>query len=341
MIPHNKPTLGMEEEEAAIRVLRTDWIAQGAEVEAFENEFCDFIGLAHGHAVAVSSGTAALFLALWVLGAKCKKIAIPVYSCSALRHAVAMAGGIEVLIDVGINSPNIDSYKLIESRAKIAIIPHMYGLPVDFQQIESENVLIIEDCAQALGAKIADKHVGLFGKLGVFSFYATKLITTGGYGGMVVSQDKSLINSIRDYREFDLRHDKLPRFNFKMGDIQAAIGRVQLRKLQLFLKLRDEIFIRYKEAGLNLLDIHEKDKGHLKPVRYRAVMLTTNPLNLIKKLSSIGVSAIAPIEDWELLGDGNFFPNAFKLSKMTVSLPIYPSLSENEVDLIIKGVLSK
>ena len=91
MIAHNKPTLGEAERAAAIRALESGWIAQGREVEALEEEACEFLGLGTGHAVALSSGTAALYLALWVLDARRKRVAIPVYSCAALRNAVVMA----------------------------------------------------------------------------------------------------------------------------------------------------------------------------------------------------------------------------------------------------------
>ena len=98
LIPHNKPTLGLEEEEAALRVIRSGWVAKGKEVESFQNEFCEFMGLPKGHAVAVSSGTAALFLALVMSGGKEKNIASPGYVCSALRNAVDMSKGKNVLV---------------------------------------------------------------------------------------------------------------------------------------------------------------------------------------------------------------------------------------------------
>ena len=98
MIPHNKPTLDIEEEQAAQKVVRSGWLAQGSEVENFEREFCHFLGLPDEHAVAVTSGTAALFLALWALQAAGRRVAFPAYVCSSLRHAVAMAGGVEVLL---------------------------------------------------------------------------------------------------------------------------------------------------------------------------------------------------------------------------------------------------
>lgn len=333
MILHNKPTIGIEEESAALKVLRSGWLSQGSEVEAFENEFCKFIGLPNGHAVAVSSGTAALFLALWILGAESKKVSFPGYVCSALRHAVNMAGGIESIIDIKKDSANVD-LKNVEKN-EITIIPHMYGIPVDL--INSKNAHMIEDCAQALGAKINDVSVGLHGEAGIFSFYVTKLMTTGGQGGMFVSKRNDLVDSVRDYREFDCRHDTKRRFNFQMTDLQAAIGRAQLKKLPNFLARREEIFKKYKKAGLDLLDINPSDT-HLSPVRYRAVMKTNEPKKIIESLESAGVKAIIPTEDWELLGNHNLLPNSLELARKTVSLPIYPTLTDQDIDNILSAI---
>ncbi len=329
--PHNKPALDREEKDAAAKVISSGWIAQGKEVEGFENEFCHFTGLPEGHAVAVSSGTAALFLALSTLNGKGKKVAFPVYACSALRNAVAMAYADEMLVDTGYCSPNIDLQALKSCRADIAIIPHMFGLPADISGFR--DMLIIEDCAQALGASIGGVQVGLHGKIGIYSFSATKLMTSGGQGGMVVSKDKALVDAVRDYREFDQRNDKKKRFNFQMTDIQGSIGRVQLRKLPGFLKRRNEIYESYREAGLPLLDVSE---GHISPVRYRAVVVTGTgqPEKIILVLSEAGIKAIIPVKDWELLGEKNIFANAFNLTQHTVSLPIYPLLSTPVVQKI-------
>ncbi len=334
MIPHNKPTLGIEEELAALRILRSGWLAQGPEVEAFENEFCRFVGLPSGQAVAVSSGTAALFLALWALGAENKNVSFPGYVCSALRHAVYMAGGFETIIDVIKDSSNVD-LKKIEKNSQVSIIPHMYGIPADITDLK--NTQIIEDCAQALGAKINGISVGLHGEAGIFSFYVTKLMTTGGQGGMFVSKKKELVDAVRDYREFDYRRDTKKRFNFQMTDLQAAIGREQLKKLPSFLSRREEIFQKYKRAGLELLDVKPNDM-HLSPVRYRAIMKTNNPKKIIDSLASVSVKAIVPTEDWELLGEHNLLPNALELSRNTVSLPIYPTLTDQNIDIILSTI---
>ena len=339
MIPHNRPTIGVEEAEAACRVLKSGWLSEGPEVESFENEFCKFIGLPKGHSVAVSSGTAALFLSLWVLNGRGKKIAFPVYVCTAIRNAIGMVNGYESPLDVTKDSPNVDIHQLERIEADIKIIPHTYGIPIDLSGFPSSNV--IEDCAQALGAKVNGKSVGLMGSLGIYSFYATKLITSGGQGGMVISKDKNLVDAIRDYREFDYRHDNKDRFNFQMTDLQAAIGREQLRKLPAFLERRTQIFNRYKKAGLEVLDFIPNKTTSLHPARYRAVVKTKNPHEMIDSLAFVGIEAKVPTEDWELLGNHVLFPNAMRLTRETVSLPIYPSLLDEDIDKILSAVGNK
>ena len=336
MIPHNKPTLDIEEEQAAQKVVRSGWLVQGSEVENFEREFCHFLGLPEEHAVAVTSGTAALFLALWALQAAEKRVAFPAYVCSSLRHAVAMAGGVEVLLDSSPDSPNLNPSQLEQEETDLAIIPHLYGLPIDLSSLR--NLSIIEDCAQAIGAKVSGVSVGLQGKIGIFSFYATKLMTSAGQGGMVVSKDRALVDMIRDYREFDCRNDQKKRFNFQMTDLQASIGLVQLRKLPDFLRRREEIFQSYQSV-LKMLDIVNKDKFKLEPIRYRAVLRTNNPRKIIDRLASSKIKAIIPLEDWELLGDFSLFPNAHHFTQTTVSLPIYPTLTDKNVDIIIKHLI--
>lgn len=334
MIPHNKPSLNKKEEQAAIRVLRSSWVAQGKEVEKFENEFCHFLGQPDHHAVAVSSGTAALFLALQILRAKNQKVAIPAYACSSLRHAIALAQAKEELHDSEKHTPNIDPHFHKISKAKFAILPHMYGLPIDIKSIR--HIHIIEDCAQAIGARIHGKACGLHGTIGIFSFSATKLITSGGQGGMLVSQDKSLVDAIRDYREFDCRHDQKKRFNFQMTDLQAAIGREQLKKLPDFLKKREEVFRLYQKAGFDLLDLPKNSSA--KAVRYRAILKTKNARKMIETLSSHQIQCIIPTEDWELLGKARKFPNAYYWTQNTLSLPIYPSLKKSDVKKVIQEV---
>lgn len=329
--------MGAEEEAAALRVLRSGWLAQQLEVQSFEHEFCNFLGLPLGHAVAVSSGSAAIFLALWALGAQNKTVALPVYVCAALRNAIKLAGASIQLLDVEQQSPNISLDKIRDSQTDLVLLPHMFGLPVDLTSLNDKHH-IIEDCAQSLGARVRGVPTGLQAAVGVYSFYATKLMTSGGQGGMLVSTDRNLIDMVRDYREFDCRADSKERFNFQMTELQAAVGRAQLAKLPFFLARRSEIFGRYVEAKLNLMGA--ENVATLSPVRYRAVLNSDNPQQIIGALEKRGIKAIVPIKDWELLGEAPLFRNAKKLTETTVSLPLYPALTDEEVETIIKEALA-
>lgn len=329
MIPHNKPSLGAEEQAAAARVLGTGWVAQGAEVEAYENELCNYFGLPDGHAVVVSSGSAALYLALWALDGHGAQVGMPVYSCAALRNAASMVGGECVYFDCSESGPNLDMEAVSRSNIDILIAPSMFGIPLNLPQ--ARNYKVVEDLAQAMGAAIEGTRIGLRGDLGVCSFYATKMFTSGGQGGAVIGRDKRLIDKIRDFREFDCREDTQARFNFQMTDLQAAVGRVQLGRLPQFIQARERWFALYRQAGLELIE--DKSPG-TQPVRYRIVMRCENPDRVIEALAAEGIRAIIPIEEFELLDSPTQYPNARKLTNTTVSLPAYPGLEETDVNRI-------
>jgi perosamine synthetase len=326
MIPHNRPTLGKEEMNVASQVIGSGWLAQGKEVELFENEICDYLELPEQHAVVVNSGTSALYIAILHLD---KLIfGYPAYTCSSLRNAIWMANCKAFPLDISRDNPNLDIEIANEKDVDALIIPHTFGIPAD---VIKSNKLYIEDIAQALGAKIGNKFVGTFGELGILSFSATKLITSGGQGGAIISRNKDLINQIRDYREFDMRSDMKQRFNFQMTDLQASIGRIQLRKLNSFIERREDIFQRYINAGFDM--VYHKERS-VESVRYRAIIRTDRPYYLISKLYKSGIKAIIPIEEFEL-GIIGIHPNSIFLTRNTVSLPIYPSLTNQEVDKII------
>jgi perosamine synthetase len=332
VIPHNRPTLGSAEREAVTRVIDSGWVAQGKEVEAFESEICEYLGVARGGAVAVSSGSAALFLSLWALGAKGRRVAIPVYSCAAVRNAVMMAGGEPVPVDVASGSPNIDLTASAD-RADLIVAAHVFGIPC---ALPSVGLPVVEDCAQAFGARCGGQPVGLNGTVGIFSFYATKLLTSGGQGGMVVSRNADLIAAMRDYREFDCRRDRVPRFNLQMTDLQAAVGRAQLAQVGAFLARRSEIYEHYLASGLPLWSAGAPIDAS--PCRYRAILRLRDPEVAIAQLAAQGVRAIVPIADWELLGEAEQFPLAAALARSTVSLPIFPTLTGDELARVIAAV---
>jgi len=218
VIPHNSPSLGAEEQLAAARVIHSRFLAQGPEVSAFENELFEFLNLPSGHAVAVSSGSAALFLALWALDSANKLIGLPVYACSALRNAVELICVKVVNFDCAIGTPNLNPLAVSDSSIDVLIAPFIFGLPVTLPSLDG-GLRIVEDIAQSLGAVSESERIGLRGDICICSFYATKMIATGGQGVAVVSRHKALIDKVRDYRHFDSRDGQNSRLNFQMTDL--------------------------------------------------------------------------------------------------------------------------
>lgn len=206
----------------------------------------------------------------------------------------------------------------------------MYGIPVDLSQYKSS--IVIENCAHSLGGFVNGVPVGLQKDVGVLSFQATKLITSGGMGGMIISKNKRFITKARKYRDFDNSKTHVPNLNVKMTDINAAIGREQLKKLKKFIKKRAKIFNIYDKAGLNLMG--KKLSDSLSPVRYRAIIKAKDPKKIIKHLYQKKIKSIIPIENWELLSKKKKFKNSLMMTTSTVSLPIYPLLSEKNAKKI-------
>jgi len=342
LIPHNKPCLDEKEAEAIKEVIESGWIVQGEKVKQFEDATCKYVGLKPGFAVAFSNGTSAIFLALKILGinSPSDEVIIPSYLCSAVLNAIFLCGAKPVIVDVDNIDFNISYTEIkrkINKNTKAIIIPHTFGVPADVPSVKELGIPIIEDCAQALGSKINDTHVGLFGDIGIFSFYASKVITTGN-GGMLFSRKSEYIERAMDYREFDGREEYYPSFNFQMTDIQAAMGIIQLNKLNEFLENRKKIAKKYLET------CQERNWNYQKPKNkrflqnwYRFVLKADHSLifKLQDTLSNSGIQCIIPIEDWELLSnylklDPIGFKNSETIAKSTLSLPIFPDLIKHE-----------
>lgn len=345
MITHNKPCLDSKDIEAISSVVKDGQLAHGAIVQKFENTLTRYLG-AGGQSSVVSSGTAALYLALWVLGVGPQdEVILPTYVCSALLNAIYMLGAMPVLVDVNIEDFNI-SYKgtknAITRNTKVIIIPHTYGVPVELKQFKSLGIPIIEDCAQSFGAEYEGQKTGTIGDISVFSFYATKLLTTG-HGGMVYSKKKSLIEKIRDYREFDYRRIYYPRFNFKMTDLQAALGLSQLRKINFFLCRREAIAQQYSSTLQKYRIQSQVQSAVGRRVYYRYVICSRKIRQLKREFLKRRIKTIIPIENWELLHrllrrPLKFFKNAERLSVSTLSLPIYPSMKDIEINAVCKAL---
>jgi dTDP-4-amino-4,6-dideoxygalactose transaminase len=336
MIPHNKPSIGPEESQAIAEVISSGWIAHGEKVKQFEQAFADYVGAKH--AVAVNSGTAALYIALKILNnnGDMHNIFVPTYSCSALLNAVELAGMYCIIEDINRNDFNFEEINNISYNETNAIIAvHTFGVPVSI--IKIKNLPIVEDCSQALGSYINGKHVGLQGDVGIFSFGPSKMITTGS-GGMLVTNNKELADKAREFIDYD-KH--VPAFNFAMNDLQAAMGIVQLKKLNTFLDKRFFMAGEYEKICHNK-GWKYQDNGYQQ--NYYRFIITGSFVNRLKQhLADNGITAIVPIESRELLHnmlglDASNYPNAEWVSTHTLSLPIYPDLLNNGFEKIIDAL---
>ena len=338
-IPHSRPTLGEEEARAAAAVVASGQLAEGPETAAFERE----LGLQVGapHAVAVSSGTAALYavLAGMRIGAG-HEVIIPSFVCAALLHAVAATHAVPVPAEIDPVTLNLDPQDVgrrLSRRTAAVILPHMFGLPADLEGFLGLGVPVIEDCAQSLGAVYGGRPVGSFGRAAVFSFYATKVIATGE-GGMVATRSRELAARVNDLKTYDRRDEHATRFNFKLTDIQAAIGRVQLGRLNAFIGRRRAIARSYRSAFQELPVRLPPDAGGHIYFRY-VLNVGADCTEFIRRAAAAGIGCARPvyIPLHRLLKlDG--FPRTERAWRQCVSIPIYPSLTDADVERIISVV---
>lgn len=342
MIPHSKVVLEEEDLAGVIGVLRSGQLAQGRVVSSLEEKSASLIGV--NHAVAVSSGSAALHLSLLSLGVgEGSQVIMPSYVCTALLNAVHYVGATPVLADIDPNTYNITSEnveKVITDKTKAIIVPHMFGLPADIDAILSLGIPGIEDCAQSIGATVNGRKAGSFGLVSILSFYATKMLGAGE-GGMVLSNDRGLIESIRDLRAYDERETYTVRYNYKLTDIQAAVVVSQLNKLSAFIEKRKEIAALYnhglKRVGVRLPVVPE-EREH---IYYRYVILLENSPEFMKEMRKRGIECRRPVfkplhRYLSLPG----YPITDEVWEKAVSIPIYPSLTAEEAHRIVDAIMA-
>jgi len=338
-IPHSRPTLGPDEAKAVVEVIESGYIAEGEKVNHFERAFANFLGAKD--AVSTNSGTSALHLILRAMGiGQGDEVIIPSYVCSALLNAVNYTGATPILADIDPGTYNLDVTDIrrrLNPYTKAIVVPHLFGLAADMESLLDLGVPIIEDCAQSIGTTAHQRPVGLFGVAGIFSFYATKVITTGE-GGMVATNSRDIAARIRDLKAYDKRKDYKIRYNYKMNDIQAALGIVQLKQLGSIIRRRREIAGRYNRAFNSYrLKLPPTDSGH---IYFRYVLgLKMDAIPWIQELACMGITSDRPIhvplhQSLKLGG----YPATEKAWQQSLSIPIYPSLSHEEINRVIESV---
>ncbi|MEA3490187.1 MAG: DegT/DnrJ/EryC1/StrS aminotransferase family protein [Candidatus Omnitrophota bacterium] len=339
-IPHSRPTLGEEEINAVTEVIRSGHITQGEKVKEFEEELARFVGVKG--AVATNSGTSALHLGLLALGlGKGDGVLLPSYVCSSPLNAIYQTGVQPVLCDIELESFNI-SLESIEDRrtenTKAVIVPHMFGSPADLEKIENAGVTVVEDCAHSIGALYGDRKTGSIGSFSILSFYINKMLACGE-GGAILSNDEDMLNFARDRRSYDEKEDYKVRYNYKMTDMQAALGLVQLKKLPEMIKKRKEIAECYTVAFADL-DI-VLPRSEFDNIFYRYVIKTPKDIpNAIALLREKDVTCarpvFTPLHRYFELRSG--FRNTDEAYSSALSIPIYPSLTEEEQLQVIEAV---
>ncbi|MBF0330319.1 MAG: DegT/DnrJ/EryC1/StrS family aminotransferase [Candidatus Omnitrophica bacterium] len=330
MIPHSLPTINSKMIAAVAQSMRAGQVSMGPQVSAFEADFTRKFKI---EAAAVSSGTSALHLALLALGVgKGDEVILPTYVCTALLNAVNYTGAKPVLADVELEGGNIsatDVRKKITRRTKAILVPHMFGHPADMKPLLKLGVPVVEDCAQAIGATYDGRAAGTMGCINIFSFYATKMMTSGE-GGMVVSSDRKLMSRVRDMLAYDHKDVYRIRFNYKMTDMQAALGRVQLQHLNGFIVRRRKIAALYDQRLGGVGVVLPAKPGVAASAHYRYVVRLNGGVDhAIKAMAKRGVVCAKPLfKPLHQYLNKKGFPVADQLMQESLSLPIYPLLSD-------------
>ena len=350
MIPIASPQIGLEEREAVDRVLQSGIIAQGPEVAKFEEEFAKMCGVKY--AVATSNGTTAGHLVMIAsgIGPGDEVITTP-FTFFATASVIIMAGAKPVFVDVEENGFCLDPNQVesvITEKTKAIQPVHLYGELADMPSLveisKKNNLVLIEDSAQAHSADSWEGKAGSFGNAGWFSFYPTKNMTTSE-GGIITTNSEELSSYCKVLRTHGMtaqyQHTEFG-YNYRMTDISAAIGRVQLTKLDKFNSRRREIADKYNTSLSKYVKIPENRRGH---VFHQYTILCNQRDELKEYLSQQGVGSgiyyptllynYAPMSEFEA-----DCPNAKRLTELSLSLPVHPGLSDSDVSKVIDSVIS-
>jgi perosamine synthetase len=357
-IPLGKPIFDKEMEQAAVDALHNERFVLGESVHKFEEEFAKYCGT--DFAVSTSSGTDALKIAMLAAGINPGEIVVTSpASFIASSNAIIHAQGVPFFSDINPETNNIDSLKLekaITAKTKAVIPVHLYGYPSDMNSIndlaEKRDLLVIEDACQAHGASYYGKKTGSIGSVGCFSFYPSKNMTVGGDGGMITTSDEKIAAAAAKLRDCGRKsqyvHDVVG-FTSRLNSVNAAIGRVQLRRLDAWNDSRRKAAQTYNSSleGVGDLVLPPKGSAEVEPVYHLYVVRTKLRDELKSWLETQGIGCgihyVLPIHLQpvyrEMFGyrDGAY-PNAEELCKTCLSIPIFPDIAKDEILYICQNV---
>ena len=363
MIPVCIPFIGEKELEYVVDCIKTNWISsKGKYVEEFERRFAEYCGCKYG--ISTTSGTTALHLALASLGIRNgDEVIIPAFTMISTANAVVYCGAKPVLVDAEPETWNMDVDQIAEkvtSRTKAIMPVHIYGHPCDMDPIleiaEDHNLYVIEDAAEAHGAEYKGRKAGGIGDVGCFSFYANKIITTGE-GGMVVTNDKKvaeramMLKDLAFSKERRFSHTDLG-FNYRMTNIQAAIGLAQLEKIDELVERRRKNAMLYNKLLEDVEGVRlPVEKEWAKNVYWMYSIIIEDDFGmsrdeLMKELAKRGIETRTffipmhqqPVFQKMGLFKGERYPVAEEISRKGMYLPSSSGLKEEEIEFIVNAI---
>jgi perosamine synthetase len=373
-IPFYAPWITKEDKRAVSEALKSRWLTGGPVARDFENEFAEYVGTKH--AVAVNSCTAALHLSMRVLNIKAgDEVIVPVLTFAATANAPIFCGAKPVFVDIDEKTFNIspkDIQEKITHKTKAIICMHYGGQACDMKEISEiardHKIDVVEDCAHSLGASYNGTMTGNFGKLGCFSFYPTKIITTFE-GGMVTTNDAELDRKLRLLREHGMSRTALDResnatwqydvvdlgYNYRLSDPQAALGREQLKRVESGIKKRIRIANVYTKLLSERVPVgvvppysapNRSHIYHLYTIKIQAEAAETTRNKVFKELAEDGIQSSVHYTPLHLMTyykqflseKTRVFPVCDRICKEILSLPLYPSLTHRDVARVVARI---
>ncbi len=357
LLPVYRPDLSGNERRYVCDCIDSSWISSlGVYIERFEQAVCDATGARY--ALGVCNGTTALHLALHSLGiGPGDEVIVPTFTYIASVNTIAQTGATPVFAECRASDWLLDPADVaarITPRTKAILPVHLYGLACDMPRFkvlaDQHGLAIVEDCAEALGTTLHGRHVGTFGDVGTFSFFGNKTITTGE-GGMVITQDKALASRMRLVRgqgqSLTRRywHETLG-FNYRMTNIVAAIGLAQMERLEAILARKREIGARYRE-GLSGLPVSFAQPGAgVEMSEWLVTVLLPTEMDRDRFMASLSARKVEtrPVfhcaSEMPMYATGERFPVAEDIARRGVSLPSYPTLTEQDIQRVVRTVTS-